>query len=182
MFVCKTTDREVVFKRYPLTKFPYVDLNEQGDENAVLLVQTVRKNYEGFTRQEVEQAILARKLQARSGHPSEAVFKNKVSCKSKSSLFRDCPMLSKDISNAKTIFGPSKPCVEGKWVWGKPKRVEPSYVSIPANLITAHRYLTLVADVMFVSGLPFFITLLRDDRFVTVQFVPCRTAPDWLML
>ena len=143
-FVCKTTDGEVVFKRCPLTKFPYVDLNEQGDENDVLLVQTVCKNYEGFTRREVERAILARKLQARSGHPSKAVFKNKVSRKSESSLFRDYPISSKDISNAKIIFGPSKPCVEGKWVQGKPKRVEPSYVSILANLIITHRYLTLV--------------------------------------
>ena len=37
-FVCKTTDGEVVFKRCPLTKFPYVDLNEQGDDHGVLLV------------------------------------------------------------------------------------------------------------------------------------------------
>ena len=97
-FMCKTTDGEVVFKRCPLIKFPYVDLDEQGDENAVLLVQTFCKNYERFTRGEVEQAILARKLQARLGHPNKAVFKNEVSRKSESSLFRDCPISSKDIS------------------------------------------------------------------------------------
>ena len=68
-FVCKTSAGEVVFKRCPKTKFPYVDLDEEGDGNAVLLVQTIRKNYEGFTKREVERAILARKLQARSGHP-----------------------------------------------------------------------------------------------------------------
>ncbi|KAL7531143.1 hypothetical protein ACHAXR_008885 [Thalassiosira sp. AJA248-18] len=177
-FICKTSDGEVIFKRCPTTKFPYVDLDEEGSENAVLLVQTVRKNYEGFTRREVERAILARKLQARSGHPSEATFKREMSRTSKSSLFRDCPITKKDISNANVIFGPSKPCLEGKWVRRKPSRVEPEYLSIPANLITNHRYLTLVADVMFVSGLPFFITLSRSVRFVTVQFVPRRTTSE----
>lgn len=77
-FICKTTDGEVIFKRCPDTKFPYVDLDEEGSENAVLLVQTVRKNYEGFTRREVERAILARKLQARAGHPSEATFRREA--------------------------------------------------------------------------------------------------------
>ncbi|KAL7536183.1 hypothetical protein ACHAXR_006963, partial [Thalassiosira sp. AJA248-18] len=31
---------------------------------------------------------------------------------------------------------------------------------------------------MFVSGLPFFITLSRNIRFTTVQFVPRRTATE----
>ncbi|KAL7529447.1 hypothetical protein ACHAXR_002971 [Thalassiosira sp. AJA248-18] len=177
-FICKTSEGEVIFKRCPDTKFPYVDLDEEGSENAVMLVQTVCKNYEGFTKREVERAILARKLQARSGHPSETVFKREVSRTSESSLFRDCPISSKDISNANTIFGPSKPCLEGKWVRRKPARVEPEYISIPANLITNHKYLTLVADVMFVSGLPFLITLSRGVRFTTVTFVPSRTAAE----
>lgn len=41
----------------------------------------------------------------------------------------------------------------------KPELVELSYVSIPANVIDCCKYVTLVADVRFVSGLPFFITL-----------------------
>ena len=58
----------------------------------------------------------------------------------------------------------------------KPTRVEPQFVSIPQQLIDLHKYVTLVADVMFVNGLPFFVTLSRRIRFVTVQFVPKRSA------
>ena len=42
--------------------------------------------------------------------------------------------------------------------------------------IQMHKNVTLVADVMFVCGLPFMITLSRDIRFVTVQYIPNRTA------
>ena len=61
---------------------------------------------------------------------------------------------------------------------GSLKRVHPEYVSVPALLINTNKYITLVADVMFVSGLPFFISLSRKLRFVTVQYVPHRTAPE----
>ena len=102
-----------------------------------------------------------------------------VSCKPvESSLFADSHIQPSDISNARKIFGPSLPCRKGKWVRGKSTRVSSKYVSIPANLISANKYVTLVADVMFVSGLPFFITMSRGIWFVTVQYVPCRTAPE----
>ena len=175
-FICKTSDGEVIFKRCPVTNFPYVDLDEEGENAAILMIQTVRDKFAGYTRQEVEGAIRARKLQARAGHPSEAVFRNEVSRKSESSLFRDSPVKLTDISNAHAIFGPSMPCRQGKWVRGKPERVEPAYVSIPAQIVELNKHITLVADVMFVNGLPFFITLSRKIRFLTVQYVPRRTA------
>ncbi|KAL3773713.1 hypothetical protein ACHAWO_009882 [Cyclotella atomus] len=157
------------------TGFPYIDLDDSENNAAIIMVQTVRENFEGFTRKEVEHAIAARKAQALAGHPSERVFKHEVSRKSSSSLFRSCPITSQDISNARTIFGPSVACARGKWVRGKSPRVEPGYVSIPANLIT-FQYDILATDVMFVCGAPFLLTLSRKIWFVTVQFVPRRTA------
>ena len=141
------------------------------------LVQSVRENYRGYTRREVEQAIKARKLQARAGHPSEKVFKRDVSRKSPHSLFHSCPVTTKDITDARKIFGPSLPCAKGKWVRTKSVRVDPDYVSIPPSLLT-NKYETLAADVMFVCGLPFLITLGRRVRFVTVQYAPRRSAKE----
>jgi hypothetical protein len=169
-FVCSTPKGDsVTFKRCEKTGFPYIDLDDMDNDAAILMVQTVRENFEGFTRREVERAIAARKAQALAGHPSERVFKKEVSRKSSSSLFRSCPITSQDISNARTIFGPSVACARGKWVRGKSPRVEPGYVSIPRNLIT-FEYDVLAADVMFVCGAPFLITLTRKIRFVTVQY------------
>ena len=121
---------------------------------------------------------MARKTQARAGYPSKATFKIEVSRTSNSSLFRDCPLTTRDISNTRAIFGPSLPCTQGKLVWSRPKRVEPVYISIPAQLISLHKYVTLAADVMFVSGIPFFVALSRRIRYVTVQFMPRRTAAE----
>ena len=146
------------------------------DPGAVILVQTVRKNFEGFTLREVERAISARRAQSMSGHPSEQVLKREVSRSDGHSLFRDCPISSKDVDNANKIFGPSLPIVKGKERRGKPDRVDPEYISIPQQVLELNKFLTLVADVMFVNGLPFFVTLSRNIRFMTVKFVPRRTA------
>jgi hypothetical protein len=81
-----------------------------------------------------------------------------------------------DYENAKTIFGPSVPRLKGTLVRGKPIRAETNYVRIPRELISMNKYVTLVADVMFVCSLRFLISLSRRLRFVTLEFMPKRTA------
>lgn len=54
--------------------------------------------------------------------------------------------------------------------------VRPEYVSIPLALFERIR-VTLAADVMFVNGLPFFVTLSRDIKLITTEFLPSRTVP-----
>jgi hypothetical protein len=39
-----------------------------------------------------------------------------------------------------------------------------------------HKYVTLVADVMFVNGLPFLVTSSRGISLVTIEYLPSRTA------
>ena len=39
-----------------------------------------------------------------------------------------------------------------------------------------HKRVTITADVMFVSGVPFLVTLSRKIKFRTTQFLPKRTA------
>ena len=56
---------------------PYIDLHDH--KNGLVMIETVEKNYEGFTNKEIEKAILARKVQNRIGHPPEGRFKEIVS-------------------------------------------------------------------------------------------------------
>jgi len=178
-FIASTPEGDIIFTRCLETGFPFLDLDDHSNDGAIMLVQTVRKNFEGYTREEVKCAVEAHKLQSRTGHAIKAAFKTEVSRRpNESSLFADSHIQPTDISNARKIFGPSIPCLKGKWVRGSLKRVHPEYVSVPALLINTNKYITLVADVMFVSGLPFFISLSRKLRFVTVQYVPHRTAPE----
>ena len=39
-----------------------------------------------------------------------------------------------------------------------------------------HKHVMLVADVMFVNGLPFLVTLSRGISLVTIEYLPSRTA------
>jgi hypothetical protein len=49
-------------------------------------------------------------------------------------------------------------------------------VKIPQDFMELHKYVTIVADIMFVNGLPFLVTLSREISLVTIEFVPSRTA------
>eukprot|EP00956_Cyclotella_meneghiniana_P046013 scaffold395332_cov149-Cyclotella_meneghiniana.AAC.1 len=144
-----------------------------------MLVQSVRGNFEGFTKREVKGAIAARDLQANMGHISDTNLERLLKKKddvSQSNILHDCPVTTNDLHNAKIIFGPSLPQLKGKSVREKPIRAEPEYTKIPLEIIERNRFVTLVADVMFVGGLPFLISLSRRIRFVTVQYMPRRTA------
>ena len=77
---------------------------------ATTLVQTVRSNYDGFTKKDIKAAKAARKLQVMIGSPSEKDYGVMVS----SNMINNCPIDSTDVSNARAIFGPDLASVRGK--------------------------------------------------------------------
>lgn len=178
-FVVHTKNGDVVFDRCAETGFPYIDLDDVSfGDNGAMLVQTVRGNYEGFTERDVLRARAARELQHRMGQPSDTEIKHLLKEKEKVShaLLKNCPLTIDDWENAKVIFGPSVPRLKGTSRRMKPTRAEPEYIRIPRDLVDMNKYVTLVADVMFVCGLPFLISLSRRIRFVTLQYMPNRSA------
>ncbi len=50
------------------------------------------------------------------------------------------------------------------------------YVAVPRLLVDAHKVLTLAADVFFVDGTAFLMTVSRRLKFITAEHVPVRTA------
>ena len=52
---------------------PYIDMREHQDVFG--MVQAARKQFEGFTKRQGKKAILAHKLQAMLGHPSDEKLK-----------------------------------------------------------------------------------------------------------
>jgi hypothetical protein len=178
-FVVHTDNGDVTFKRCPETSFPFIDLDDvAGGDMGAMLVQTIRKNYEGFTKREVQRARELRELQGRLGHLNESELKQLLKEKDKVShaLLKNCSLTTDDYENANAIFGPSVARLKGTSKRVKPIRAEPNHVRIPRELISMNKYVTLVADVMFVCGLPFLISLSRRVRFVTLEFLPNRTA------
>ena len=90
---------------------PYINLGESNSEATMMLlqreiqereetlgdevsyIQTVRGNYEGYTKREVTQAKEARRAQAMMGNPSEKDYKGMVS----NNLIANCPITSRDL-------------------------------------------------------------------------------------
>ena len=56
---------------------PYIDMRDH--QEGLVMLQTVHKNFKGFTKCQVEKAILACRIQAIVGQPTDAEFKHMVS-------------------------------------------------------------------------------------------------------
>jgi hypothetical protein len=146
--------------------------NEDGTKVEVMLVQTVHGNYEGFTKQEVIKVREAREAQAMLGNPSKKDLQGLVS----SNLIPNCPIARANISNAHKIFGPDLVSIRGQTVQRTPAPVVVDYVAIPRQLVDANKAVTLAADVFFVDGIAFLITVSRRIKFMTTKHLPVRTA------
>jgi hypothetical protein len=121
----------------------------------VVHVQTVRGNYEGHTKKDVMQAKEARRAQAMIGNPREKDFKGMVS----GNMIKNCPVTTTDITNALAIFGPDLVTIRGKTVRRTPAPVVADYVAVPRALVEQNKVVALAADVFFVDGTAFLITV-----------------------
>ncbi len=107
------------------------EMTESNDEETAEVgssfVQTVRGNYEGYTKREVIRAKEARRAQALLGSPSEKDYQGMVS----GNMIKNCPISTSDVTNARAIFGPDLASVRGKTVRQAPAPVVAEYVSVP---------------------------------------------------
>jgi hypothetical protein len=137
-----------------------------------MMINTVLGNLEGYTRHEMDKAQQARRLQRMIGNPIERELVGMVHEK----LTANCPVTMQEVHNANRIFGSDLANLRGKTTRKQPEHIRVDYVEIPQNLINMHKYVTLVADVMFVNGLPFLVTLARGISLVMIEFLPSQTA------
>ena len=96
----------------------------------LMLMHKAIKYLEGYTRQYLYKAKLARELQGMSGHPSEHGYKDIVSNK----LFPKFSIITKYITNAKSIFRSNLALVRVKKVKHNPSRLNTEvFVSISSD-------------------------------------------------
>jgi len=50
------------------------------------------------------------------------------------------------------------------------------YVAVPKSVIDRNKMVTLAADVFFVDGMGFLMTVSRNIKFITAEYVATRTA------
>ena len=88
---------------------------------------------------------------------------------------KNCPITVNDLANASSILGPhNRDMLKGAATRRKPNSrvgVE-DRVKIPRDWYKLNKFVTLMADVMFVCGLPMFVTLSRKIKLVTAEYMP----------
>ena len=119
-----------------------------------MFVQTVRQNYEGYTKKEILQAKEARRAMGLIGYPKDQDFKGMV----RANMIPNCPIDVNDITNARDIWGPDLASLRGKTVRPTPAPVVAKYVAVPKLVIDRNKTVTLAADVFFVDGTRFLMT------------------------
>ena len=88
----------------------YHNVSDPESNIKLMLVNTVRGNFEGYTCHKVERAREARRIQGMIANPTEREFAGKVH----EQLLTNFPVTVRDIDNANQIFGPDVANLRGK--------------------------------------------------------------------
>ena len=138
---------------------------------AYLLLNSVSENESLYTARQIHDARLARRIYALVGRPSHATFIRLI----RENLLHHCPITVADANRALHIYGPDIGSLRGKTTRVTPDHVpEPDAFPIPREILDLHYNITLCFDIFYVDGIPFFTTISRNLRFLTVEHLHSR--------
>ena len=148
------------------------------EANAVCMVQTVEGNKVGFTKKEIMRAELAK-------NPYEMiVFPSVDDCKLsiQSNGIGNCPITLQDIKNAQIIHGQclGTATLKGKSTRGKMRIAIQDHLEIPKEFKMRNENVALCADIMFILGVPFLITISKKLKFITILPIASRSNDNLL--
>ena len=128
----------------------------------------------GHTPEQIKGAQLARLAQGHVGHPPYGVLKQMVS----DNIPENMPIGLDNVADSLAIYGPHVSSLKGTKTREKtqPRVGEGGELEITRDFYRLNKFVTLTADVMFVSGIPFLVTFSRKIRMITAKYIPSRTA------
>ena len=113
---------------------------------------------------ETNQRFRVRKLfYAKLGYPSVKYFRWIF----QSQQIIDCPVAVQDIKIAHAIWGKKIAAFKGKTTGKNPIHITGDVVIILKELIKIQKYVFLTGDILFLNGIPFFISLSCNFKFTT---------------
>jgi hypothetical protein len=124
-------------------------------------VSTVKENLEGFTKREVDDAMLARKLYHTSGCPTVDNLRMMI----RMNQIENCPVTITDVTNATKIWGPDLGALKGKTTRRTPSRVRQDEIDIPPEPKARFDDVILCVDLMYAQGIPILSTIDKTIRF-----------------
>jgi hypothetical protein len=81
----------------------------------------------------------------------------------------NCAVGRQDVLNAADIFGCDFGTLQGKTTRSKLEGTRGSIFNIPRQIMEQYRNVTLCIDIMFVNQIPFFLSISRNIKFITVS-------------
>jgi hypothetical protein len=88
----------------------YHDVSDPSSNMELMLVNTVREKFEGYTRQDVKRAREAQCIQGMIANPTQKESSGIVH----EILLTNCPIIVHNLDNANQIFGPNLANLRGK--------------------------------------------------------------------
>ena len=138
-----------------------------------LLVETVVDRMKLYSKREIRDAVKARELQRQLGFMRGGELEKMIS----NGKLRNCEVSKKDVRRAESIFGQDIAEIKGKATSKKGEAVkedDTDTVSKQLRNQTAH------ADLFFVNGRPFLITVFEGTEYSMVLRLPSKTIADVL--
>ena len=149
-----------------------MDSSQNDDEGMSNLVSTVKENRMGYTQQQYDRAVRARKFYHNVGCPTVANLKSLL----RMNAVQNCPITTEDVDIAEKIFGPDVGTLKGKTTRKKSLAVRTDWVSIPPEIKELHRNLTLYLDILFVDKQPALTAIDSRIRYRSCYFTANQTA------
>ena len=142
----------------------YSNLKEQAV--VMTAVETVEENKKKFSLLDRKRAKRARELQ----DILNITTKEMLSVIDNNHI-PNCPVTRDDVRVAEVIHGPSLVGLKGKTVRRPEEHVRVAIKSLPQHITDKYMEVSLSADIMFVNGVRFFMTIARHLQFATCEMI-----------
>ena len=120
-----------------------------------MLIANVDDDKRKLSAHDFSRAKLARELQRRIGRPMTKDVIHYVVA----NLMPNCPITINGIKNAEFIWGPDLGSLKGKTTRQPSPQIRMENHSIPLQVMQQYKDVTLSADAMKITGIPFLMTI-----------------------
>merc|ERR1712086_156249 len=152
-----------ILKLQEATKRLYYFDTVEREVEEVMLITTVNDNKSKISAYDFSKAKIARALQRRIGRPATKDYIHYVS----TNQIPNCPITGHDIKNADFVWGPELGCLKGKTTRQPSPQIRVENHAVPYQVMQQYKEVTLSADVMKVTGIPFLMTISKHIKFGT---------------
>jgi hypothetical protein len=145
---------------------------DTGAKAVTLTINTVDDNKCRSTNRDYSRALLARKIQYTIGRPITRSYLDIID----NNLLRNCPVTCEDVIAAEDILGPNLGSLKGKTTRSGTSHVRDTPTTLPVQIMSRYKDVTVAGDIMYVNTIPFFMSVSRHINFGTAGMITSETS------